>query len=261
MEKSFGGGMAIYKEPDYDYECGPYSEKLWSILGKIMLPNVKVPDISIIRDKKIDKLVPGTMSFSIVDVESEDMTDFRTILRYNGISDDDMKAQDDRLYIEELLHYTKEFVVDEKNYKELEEDIIRTILLDCITNSFDRHPDNWALIFNNKTKQYKLGVFDNTISFVNIIFPKPGVITRENWGKIFIRVKDKTGKISYVADDIIKYIKREYPEYLERFSKDLEEQLDIFNEQIENYQNGAVRKEMIKKNNYIKALYREEREL
>jgi len=260
MVKFLGNGTAIYKEPDYDYECGPYSEKLWSILGKIMLPNVKVPDIDIVRDKTIDNLVPGTMSFSIVDIEHEDMTDFRTILRYNGISDDDMKLQDDRLYIEELLEYTKKFVQNEENCKELEEDIIRTILLDCITNSFDRHPDNWALVLDDRTGKYKLGVFDNTISFVNIIFPRPGVIDRGNWGKIFIRAKDKTGKVSYVADDIIKYIHERYPKYLEKFSKDLDDNLDTFNEQIENYQNGAVKRELIKKNNYLKALYKEERD-
>ena len=99
MVKLIGNGIAIYKEPDYDYDLGPYSEKLWSILGKLMLPNAKVPDIEIIRDKRIDSTIPGTMSYSIVDRENEDMTDFRTILRYNGLSEEEMKKQDDSLYV------------------------------------------------------------------------------------------------------------------------------------------------------------------
>ncbi len=260
MVKHYGNGIAIYKEPDYDYDLGPYAEKLWSILGKLMLPNCKIPHIDIIRDKRIDNIVPGTMSYSIVDKENEDMTDFRTILRYNGISEEEMKKQDDRLYIEELLAYTKNFVQDGENYKELEENIIRTILLDCITNGFDRHPDNWAIVRDNRTGKYKLGLFDNTVSFVNIISTRPGVITRGNWGKIFIRVKDETGKISCTADDVIKYINKKYPKYLEKFSKDLDSNLDKFNEQIENYQNGNVKKELMKKNSFLKNLYREERD-
>jgi len=64
MGKYHGSGTAIYKEPDYDNDCGPYAEKIWSILGKIMLPNCKVPNIEIIRDKKIDSTIPGTMSYS-----------------------------------------------------------------------------------------------------------------------------------------------------------------------------------------------------
>ena len=260
MVKLSGNGVAIYKEPDYDFDLGPYSEKIWSVLGKLMLPNVKVPDIDIIRDKKIDNTVPGTMSYSIVDRENEDMTDFRTILRYYGLSEDEMKKQDDSLYIEELLGYIKDFVQDEENYKELEEDVIRTILLDGITNSFDRHPDNWALIRDNKTGKYKLGVFDNTVSFVNIIFPRPGVVSKGNWGKIFIKAKDKTGRISRSADEVIKDIYQKYPKYVEKFSKDLEENLETFNIQIENYQKGNVINELMKKNSFLKSLYREERD-
>lgn len=260
MVKLIGNGIAIYKEPDYDYDLGPYSEKLWSILGKLMLPNAKVPDIEIIRDKRIDSTIPGTMSYSIVDRENEDMTDFRTILRYNGLSEEEMKKQDDSLYVEELLGYIKNFVQDEENYKELEEDIIRTILLDCITNSFDRHPDNWALVRDNQTGKYKLGLFDNTVSFVNIIFPRPGVISKGNWGRVFIRAKSETGKISRSADEVIRDIYKKYPKHLEKFSKDLDDNLQIFNTQIENYQNGSVTKELMRKNSFLKSLYREERD-
>lgn len=254
-------GIAIYKEPDYDYNLGPYSEKIWSIIGKIMLPNCKVPEIDIIRDTSVAYNVPGTMSYSIVNKENEDMTDFRTILRYYGMSDEDMKKQDDTLYIEELLGYIKEFVKDEENYKTLEEDIIRTILLDCITNSFDRHPDNWALIRDEHTGKYKLGLFDNTVSFVNIIFSRPGVVNKENWGKVFIRVKDNNGKISCMANDVIIYINKTYPEYTRKFSKDLEYNLEKINNEIENYQNGIIKKELMKKNDFIKSLNIEEREL
>lgn len=253
--------MAIYKEPDYDYDLGPYSEKIWSIIGKLLLPNVKVPEIDIIRDKRIDSHVPGTLSYSIVDRENEDMTDFRTILRYNGISDEDMKREDDCLYVEELLAYIKNFVQNEENYKELEEDIVRTILLDCITNSFDRHPDNWALVRDDKTGKYKLGLFDNTVSFVNIISQRPGAISGGNWGRIFIKVKDKTGKSSRLANEVIKYIYAKYPEYLERFSKDLDDKLDIFNIQIENYKSGNITRELERKNRFLRDLYIEEREL
>lgn len=260
MVRLIGNGIAIYKEPDYDYDLGPYSEKLWSVLGKLMLPNAKVPHIDIIRDKTIDDIIPGTMSHSIVDRENEDMTDFRTILRYNGLSEDEMKEHDDSLYVEELLNYIKNFVQNEENYKELEEDIIRTILLDCITNSFDRHPDNWALVRDNKTGKYKLGVFDNTVSFVNIIFPRPGVVSTGNWGRVFIRAKNKTGKISRSADEVIKDIYQKYPEYVVKFSKDLDNKLLIFNDQIENYQNGKVAKELMRKNSFLKGLYREERD-
>jgi len=189
------------------------------------------------------------------------MTDFRTILRYNHISDMQMKEQEDRLYIEDLLDYIKNFVKDEENYKELEEDIIRTILLDCVTNGLDRHPDNWALVRDNRTGKYKLGLFDNTVSFVNIIFDRPGVMQEGNWGQIFIKVKDKNGKDSDMAKDVVEYIYKKYPKYFEKFSKDLENELDRFNEEIEDYQSGIVKKELKKKNSFLKNLYREERDI
>ena len=82
-------GIAIYKEPDYDVIDGAYAEKLWSVLGKLVLPNCRIPDIDIINDKRYSE-GPGVLSYSIVDKQKEDMVDIRTILRYNGITIDDI---------------------------------------------------------------------------------------------------------------------------------------------------------------------------
>ncbi len=247
-------GIAIYKEPDYDALDGAYAEKLWSILGKLVLPNCRIPNIDIINDTRHFG-DPGILSYSIVDKQKEDMVDIRTILRYNGITIDEMKKNDDRLYIEELLGYIKNFMGDGDNYKEIEENIVKTILLDCITNSFDRHPDNWALVSDSKTQNYQLGLYDNAISFVNIIDYKPGVVTQENWGLGFMRVKTKQGKVSYSCKDIVDYIHEQYPEYYKQFLEDLNVNLDKFYTAIHQtkYEN-SIRKELNSKLKYLKSL-------
>lgn len=250
-------GIAIYKEPDFDILDGAYAEKLWSILGKLVLPNCRIPNIDIINDKRYSE-APGILSYSIVNKQKEDMVDIRTILSYNGITIEEMKQNDDRLYTEELLGYIKNFMGDGDNYKQIEENIVKTILLDCITNSFDRHPDNWALVSDSKTENYQLGLYDNAVSFVNIIDYKPGVVTQGNWGLGFIRVKTKRGTVSYNSKDIVGYIHEKYPDYYKQFLEDLNINLDKFYAAIHQtkYEN-AIRKELGSKLKYLKDLDRD----
>ncbi len=250
-------GIAIYKEPDYDIIDGAYAEKLWSILGKLVLSNCRIPDIDIINDKR-HFCAPGILSYSIVDKENEDMVDVRTILRYNGITEDEMKQNNDRLYIEELLGHVKNFMREEDNYKSIEGNIIKTILLDCITNSFDRHPDNWALVSDNKTQNYQLGLYDNAVSFVNIIDYKPGVVVKGNWGLGFITVKTKQGRISYNSKDIVDYIHEKYPNYFKQFLEDLNVNLDKFFDAIHQTKyESTIRKELGNKLIYLKSIDRD----
>ena len=186
---SIKNGIAIYKEPDYDEVNGPYAEKLWSILGKMLLPNCRIPDIEIIDDKRYPG-IPGTLSYSIVDKKNEDMMEIRTALRYSGITEKEMIKNDDKYYLEDILEYVRKFIDNDENYAKIEPEMVKTVLLDCMVNTLDRHPDNWALVRDNKTNKYQLGVYDNTVSFINMLDQRPGVVVDGNWGQVFIKVKN-----------------------------------------------------------------------
>lgn len=251
--------IAVYKEPDYDEPDGPYAEKIWSILGKLVLPDCKIPEIDVIWDKK-NKLIPGVISYSIVDKQREDMIDMRTILRYNSIKEEELRKNDDRLNLDELLNYVKNYIGDEKEYNKIESQIIRAILLDCITNNFDRHPDNWALIREISSGTYTLGLYDNTVSFVNMLNCRPGVVNSENWGKIFILVSNHNNKQTDMSDEVVKYICNKYPEYSKEFFETFDRNLNEICEQIKQNKFNEIIKCLNKRKNYIKRLVQEDRE-
>lgn len=251
--------IAIYKEPDYDEVEGPYAEKMWSILGKLVLPNCVVPDIDIISDPR-EKMVPGVLSYCIADKEKEDMIEIRNILRWNGISEKDMLQNDDRLYTKELLNHIKAYIKDDEKYNEIEGEIVKVILLDCVTNSLDRHPDNWCVIFNHKTGKYRVGLYDNTVSFVNMISPRPGVVVDGNWGRIFIKVENENGRTSDKGNEVIKYIHQEYPEYFNEFTESFSSKVEEFCYLIGEDKYREVTKSMRKRNSYLKSLDRDERD-
>ena len=151
----------------------------------------------------------------------------------------------------------------EENYRKIEGDIIKVILLDCVTNSLDRHPDNWALVSDCKTKSYSLGLYDNTVSFINIINSRPGVMLEDNWGLSFMRVKTKQNTVTANSKEVVNYIHDKYPNYFKQFLEDLDFNLDKFYEAIHQskYEN-AIKKELDKKLIYLKSLNRDlEREI
>lgn len=252
--------IAIYKEPDYDEPDGPIAEKMYSILGKMVLPNCVLPNIEIVKTQT-DSLVPGVLSYCIIDKAKEDMIEIRNILRWNGISEKDMLKNEDRLYPEELLKHIQSYIKDDEQYKKIEGEIIKVILLDCVTNSFDRHPDNWAIVYNHQTGEYKVGLYDNTISFVNMLSSRPGVVLKGNWGKIFIKVKTLNNKDSDNGNDVIKYIHNKYQEYFEEFNKSFISKIEQFCQLIGENENKEIVNNMRNRVDYLKSLDRNEMEL
>ena len=251
--------IAIYKEADFDEPDGPYAEQMWSTFAKYMIPECKIPEIDIVEDKGFLGY-PGVISYSIVDKDKEEMSDIRTVLRFNGVAESDMVKNDDRIYIEDLLKYVKEFIGNEENYKEVEAQIVKTILLDCITNTFDRHPDNWALVCDMESGKYTLGLYDNTISFINMLNSRPGVVDRENWGRVFITVKNKSNRLTDMANEVIEYIYDKYPQYFKQFFETLDNNLDKFYEEIGQDKYKNIVNGLNKKKSYMKKVMNKDRE-
>lgn len=252
-ELSEEGKIAIFKEADFDEPNGPYAEKMWSILAKLIIPECKIPTIDVI-DNNGFLGYPGVISYSIVDKQKEDMSDIRTVLRFNGISENDMIDGNDRIYIEDLLKYVKNFIGNDENYQDIERQIIKTILLDCITNTFDRHPDNWALVCDNETGRYTLGLYDNTVSFINMLTPRPGVVNKENWGKIFITVKNRANQLTDMSNEVVEYISNQYPQYFQEFQESLNNNINKFYEAIGSNEYKNVVNCMNKRKSYMKRL-------
>ena len=44
-------GTALYKDHDYDNPLAPYAEKVWSIMGQIMLSNCRIPNNAVILNR------------------------------------------------------------------------------------------------------------------------------------------------------------------------------------------------------------------
>ena len=215
-------GIALHKEYDYDFPYAAYGEKTWSIFGKELLgDSVRVPDIDIVEEKKD---YPEIISYRLMNNDREDMIHIKDTL-FNKFERDEIRAKKDVFTIDEILECVKLQIGNEENYKKIERDIIRVLLLDSITNNGDRHALNWALVRDEKTGEYSLAVFDHASAFMEM-FQNRG-IRDSGWSTSYITVGNNKGRHNIGSDGkyIVECISQEYPEYFEEFCDDFEAKL------------------------------------
>lgn len=159
-----------------------------------------------------------------MDSDTQDMIHVRDTL-FNKFEREEIKAKKDIFTIDEILECVKLQINDEENYKKIERDIIRVLLLDAITNNGDRHALNWALVRNISNNDYSLAVFDHASSFMNM-FKYRGIETDEWIASYTTFGKDKERRdIGSNGKYVIECISKEYPEYFEEFCKEFESKL------------------------------------
>lgn len=224
--------VAIHKDYDYDEPMAAYAEKLWSILGKdILNKSCRVPDIDIVYSE--DKNHPETISYRVLDNDIEDLTLMSIVLDIKF--EQERKKMRDHCQIEELLDCIKLFVNNEDNYKEIEENVIHAILLDCMSNNSDRHPNNWGIVRNKLTNKYELALFDHSNSFRNLIIDCIGM-GNAIWSPTYLKIDKNYRNNKYILGDmgkeITKYIQKSYPQYFNGFVNNLNEGLPKFISQI-----------------------------
>lgn len=224
-------GIGLYKEYDYDAPNAAYSEKVWSIIGKNILDNVRVPNIDIVEEHYKE---PGIISYRLLDNDKEDLIHIKDIL-FNKFERTELKEKRNIIYIEDVLECIKLQINDDENYNKIKRNIIQTLLLDAITNNADRHSNNWALIRNKITSEYELADFDHSSSFVDM-FEDRRHFTANGWVSSYTSVNptnDKT-KMGSCGDEMIKYISKNYREDFEDFFAKFNDKLPNILQEIRN---------------------------
>lgn len=96
---------------------------------------------------------------------------------------------------------------------------------------------------------------------------RPGVVDSENWGKIFISIKDKNNKYTDKSNEVIKYINNNYQKYSEEFYQALEKNVNEFRELLEQSNCMEIKqkyrdimKNLSRRTSYLKNLNIEDRE-
>lgn len=216
-------GIALYKEYDYDYPNAAKCEKIWSIIGRELLSDeLRVANVDIVKGKGGYEEI---ISYRLMNNDREDMIHIGSLL-YKKFQREEIKAKKNIFSIDEILECIKTQVTDQENYKEIEKAVIHILLLDAITNNPDRHPLNWALVRDEKTNRYAMGVFDHSVALKDMLEPEP-IAIRGIWTSTYIAVGKDFGKtnIGSIGDTIVKYIADKYPEYFEDFYDRLEKKL------------------------------------
>lgn len=223
-------GVALHKEYDYDFPYAAYAEKVWSIMGKNILgEKIRVPSIDVVEEN------PGyeeIISYRLMDNNKEEMIHLKDTL-FNKFERDEIKAKRDIFTIDELLECIKLQIIDEQNYMNIEEDIVRVLLLDSVTNNGDRHAFNWGLVRDKDTGEYNLAVFDHSSAFVNM-FEDREFFVRNGWNTTYITVGDDCGKnrIGSSGETVVRYISKKYPEIFKEFTGKFEEKLPEILQQV-----------------------------
>lgn len=215
-------GIALHKEYDYDYPYDAFGEKTWSIFGRELLGDtVRVPVIDIVEQKSG---YPEIISYRLMNNDREDMIHIKDTL-FNKFERDEIRAKKDVFTIDEILECVKLQIGNKENYKRIERDIIRVLLLDSLTNNGDRHALNWALVRDEKTSEYSLAVFDHARAFIDM-FQNRG-IKDSGWSTSYITVGNNKGRHNIGSDGryIVECINQEYPEYFEEFCDEFETKL------------------------------------
>lgn len=215
-------GIGLHKEYDYDFPLAAYGEKVWSIVGKAMLGDtVRVPDIDIVEERTG---YPEVISYRLMNNDREDMVHIKDTL-FNKFEREEIRAKRDIFTLDEILECVKLQIGNEENYKRIEKDIIRVLLLDAVTNNGDRHSLNWALVRDEKTSKYSLAVFDHASAFAEM-FQNRG-IKDDGWSTSYTTVGRDKGRhdIGSSGRSIVECLSKEYPEYFEEFYDEFEAKL------------------------------------
>lgn len=223
-------GIGLYKEYDYDAPHAAYAEKVWSIIGKPILKDSRVPDIDMVEEQKGET---GIISYRLLDNDREDLIHIRDIL-FNKFQRADFKEQKDIFNIEDLIECIEMQIEDRENFINVRRQVLHTLLLDAITNNGDRHGNNWALIRDKETNQYKLADFDHSSSFTDM-FTERKFCTLNGWVTSYIATTPGRSKfmMGNCGKEIIEYISKNYRKEFEEFSSIFDQNLDSIIEEIE----------------------------
>jgi len=228
-------GIALHKGYDYDYPLAAFSEKAWTIFGNELLADsgVRVACVEIVEQKPNYEEI---ISYRLMDNYKEDMIHIKDTL-FNKFERDEMKAKKGIYTIEELLESVKLQIEDNDNYKKIEKNMIRVLLLDSITNNGDRHALNWSLVRDKKSDEYSLAVFDHSSAFVNMI-ERSDFAARNGWSTTYITVGNDRERthIGSEGKKIVEYICKQYPEYFDEFCDKFEAKLPTILELIKQEQ-------------------------
>lgn len=206
-----GLGDVIYKEHDYDYPNDAYNEKIFSILSQKVIKNCRVPQTDVAFLKNSNE--PTIISYCIFDKDNEEMFEIKDFL-YNKFERDELQQKQDIILIKDILECIKMSVLDEENYKEIEEAVVQVLALDSITNNPERHPNNWSIVREIKTGRYSLGIFDNCRAFYNMTKK----YNNKQWVEGYVLTQER--KKNGLGDDgekVLKYLKDNYTEYFNKF--------------------------------------------
>lgn len=219
-------GNCIYKEMDYDFPNAPYAEKLWSILGKRVLKDCRIPDITLVKDAKYKET--GLFSHIILDNDTEDLISMSNLLFYK-YERQTLNTLRSVIPFQDLLECVKMQINNEKNFKNVESQMVRTLLLDSITNNADRHTNNWALVRDKQHNIYTLGLFDHSSSFIDMVSARNGT-TVNGWTSSFISTgsKPNINGVGDLGNRIVENLFQQYPDISKEF-------MNCFHSEIENF--------------------------
>lgn len=251
-------GVGLYKEFDYDFPKAAEAEKLWSIIGKKVLPQVRIPDIDIVKEYANER---GIISYIIVDNDKEDLIHMTDVF-FNKFEREQLKKQRDLQKLEDILECIKIQINNPENYKEIEKQVIQTILLDSITNNRDRHANNWALVRDKDTSYYELALFDHAVSFIDMIDEKKH-LTIDGWvGSYIITDEERRKKdLGETGKNLVKYICENYSEYFDDFCTKFDSVFDEIMKEVTdfnlNIDTKRLNKRLQEKRSYLRYLYNE----
>ena len=219
----------LYKEEDYDAPNAPYAEKIFSIIGRSVLKDTRVPKVDVVSDASGEN---GLISYKLMNNDLEDMFHISDLMYYK-YDREGLKEKKNIFTIEDILACVKEQVKDPENYKKIEKSMIHTILLDSILNNGDRHNNNWALVRDKEANIYELAVFDHSSSLVDMIEDQR-FFSYNGWVSSYITAQENNSKIrkGSIGKDLIEYIAKNNSDYFEEFADTFKEKMPHFMEEI-----------------------------
>ncbi len=237
-------GIGLYKEYDYDAPHAAYAEKVWSIIGKQVLKDSRVPDIDMVEEQKDET---GVISYRLLDNDKEDLMHIRDIL-FNKFERTDFKEQKDIFNIEDLIECIAMQIEDKENFVDVRKQVLHTLLLDSVTNNGDRHGNNWALIRDKETNKYMLANFDHSSAFIDM-FSEKKFCTANGWVTSYIATTPdrKRFMMGNCGNEVIEYILKNYREEFEEFSATFDKNIDSIVNEIEAEELNIDKKRLIQK--------------
>lgn len=242
----------VFKEFDYDFPDNSYAEKLWSILGRKVLKDCRVPEITMVNDKRYNEI--GVCSHNIIERTIEDPYDIKTIL-FHKYEREQLNNLRSIVPLKDLIECVRIQVDDEIEFKRVEKQIVDAILLDCMTNNADRHMNNWTLIRDKRADKYTLGLYDHSASFIDMMKDNKGASV-DGWTSTYLSIDEKSSRkgIGNLGRDVLKYLVNKYPEISDEFFKNMYKELPSFYEDIQ-FLSSKVDIVKIKKNFEMKQRY------